>query len=197
MDIQDLLGGVLGEQAQQVVAQQLGLDQQQAASAVSLALPTLLNALAKNTASQDGAASLFNAITNKHDGSGLGNLAGLAQAGLGGEGAKILGHIFGGQQPQVESALSQNAGIGSAQITQVLQILAPIVLNALGGQQKQQGFDIGGLAGLLTNAVSQQKQQNPQAQDILSQLFDKNNDGNLMDDALKMGAGLLGKFLKK
>lgn len=94
--------------------------------------------------------------------------------------------------------MSQNAGIGGNQITQVLQILAPIVLNALGGQQKQQGFDIGGLAGLLTNAVSQQKkQQNPQAQDILSQLFDKNNDGNLMDDALKMGAGLLGKFLKK
>lgn len=197
MDIQNLLNGALGNQAQEVIAQQLGLNQEQAANAVNMALPTLLGALAKNSSTQDGAASLFNAITNKHDGSGLGNLAGLAQLGLGGEGAKILGHIFGGQQPQVESALSQNSGIGGAQIAQVLQILAPIVLNALGGQQKQQGFDVSDLAGMLTKTVATQKQQNPQTQDILSQLFDKNNDGSLVDDALKMGAGFLGKFLKK
>lgn len=197
MELQDLINGALGNQAQQVVAQQLGLDQQQASEAVSLALPTLINALAKNSSTQDGAASLFNAITNKHDGSGLGNLAGLAQLGLGGEGAKILGHIFGGQQQQVESTISQNSGIGGAQIAQVLQILAPIVLNALGGQQKKQGFDVSDLAGMLTKTVATEKQQNSKANDILTQLFDKNNDGSMMDDALKMGAGILGNLFKK
>lgn len=195
MNIQDLLGGVLGQQAQQVVEQQLGLNSQQAASAIQLALPALLNSLSYNAQKGDGAASLFNAL-DKHDGSALGNLGGLAQIALGGEGSKILGHIFGNRQNQVENTLAQNSGINAGQMSQILQILAPIVLNALGGQKKQ-GLDIGGLVGMLAGAATAQKQQNPKANDILTQMFDSNKDGNLVDDALKMGAGLLGKFLKK
>lgn len=198
MNIQDLLQGSLGQEAQQVVAQQLGLNPTQAADAVSLALPTLLNALSNNAATQDGASSLFNAISNKHNGSGLNDLVGLAQVALGGEGNAILKHILGGKQPKIEEAISQNTGLAGGQAAQILQILAPIILNALGKQQSTQGLDAGGLAGILAQVVGGMKQQqSPQQKDILTQLLDQNNDGNIIDDALKMGGGLLGKLFKK
>ncbi|MEZ5025373.1 MAG: DUF937 domain-containing protein [Chitinophagales bacterium] len=194
MDLQQLLNGALGQQATQLVSNQLGIDQSQAQNAVGLALPTLLNALNNNASSPDGASSLFNAITKDHSSGGLEDLAGIAQSALGGEGSSILQHILGGIQPNVENAVSQNAGISGGQASQVLQILAPIVLKALGSQTQAQGLDIGGLAGLLSNVVGNQQQQAaPQQNNIISKLLDRNNDGNVIDDV----AGLLGNLFKK
>lgn len=195
MDLQQLMNGALGQQATQLISSQLGIDANQAQSAVGLALPTLLNALNKNASTNEGAASLFNAITKDHANGGVEDLAGMAQNALSsGEGSSILKHILGGLQPNVENAISQNAGIGGGQAGQILQILAPLVLKTLGNQTQSQGLDIGGLAGLLTNVVSNQQQQTaPQQNDIISQLLDRDKDGSVIDDV----AGLLGNLFKK
>jgi len=195
MDLQQLFGGALGQQATQLISQQLGLDANQAQSAVNLALPTILNALNQNASTENGAAALTNAIANDHNGAGLSDLAGLAQTALGGQGASILQHILGGSEQNVATAVSQNAGIGGGQASQVLQILAPIVLNALGNQSQQQGggINISTIAGILSNVVGQQQQQAPQNQDLISKLLDRNNDGNVVDDVV----GLLGNLFKK
>lgn len=195
MDLQQLLGGSLGQEATQLISKQLGIDANQAQSAVNLALPTILNALNRNAATDDGAAALTNAISNNHNGAGLEDLAGLAQNALGGDGASILKHILGGSEQNVASAVSQNAGIGGGQASQVLQILAPIVLNALGNQSKQNGggINIASIAGLLSNFAGNQQQQAPQHQDLISKILDRNNDGNVVDDVV----GMLGNLFKK
>ncbi len=195
MDLQQLMNGAIGQQATQLISSQLGIDANQAQSAVGLALPTLLNALNKNASTNEGAASLYNAITKDHANGGVEDLAGMAQNALSsGEGSSILKHILGGLQPNVENAISQNAGIGGGQAGQILQILAPLVLKTLGNQSQSQGLDIGGLVGLLTNVVSNQQQQTaPQQNDIISQLLDKDKDGSVIDDV----AGLLGNLFKK
>jgi len=195
MDVQQLLGGALGQQATQLISQQLGIDANQAQSAVNLALPTILNALNQNAATEDGAAALTNAIANDHNGSELTDIASLAQNALGGQGASMLKHILGGAEQNVTTAVSQNAGIGGVQASQVLQILAPIVLNALGNQSQQQGggINISTIAGILSNIVGNQQQQAPQNQDLISKLLDRNNDGNVVDDVV----GLLGNLFKK
>lgn len=193
MDLQQLLSGSLGQQATQLISNQLGMDPQQAQNAVGFALPTLLNALNNNASTQEGATSLLNALNKDHSNGGLDDLAGLAQNALSGEGNSILKHILGGLQPNVENAVSQNSGIGTSQASQVLQILAPIVLKTLGGQTQSQGLDIAGLAGLLSNFVGNQQQTAPQQNDLISKLLDRNNDGNVIDDV----AGLLGNLFKK
>jgi hypothetical protein len=196
MDLQQLLGGSLGQEATQLIRQQLGIDANQAQSAVNLALPTILSALNRNASTEDGAAALTNAIANDHNGSGLGDLTGLAQSALGGDGASILKHILGGAEQNVASAVSQNAGIGSGQASQILQILAPIVLNALGNKSQQTGgvINIGNIAGILSNFVgNQQQQQAPQQNDLISQLLDRDKDGSVIDDV----AGMLGDLFKK
>ena len=158
-------------------------------------MPTILNALNKNVATEDGAAALTNAIANDHNGSGLGDLASLAQNALGGEGASILKHILGGSEENVATAVSQNAGIGGGQASQVLQILAPIVLNALGNQSQQAGggINIGSIAGILSNFVGNQQQQAPQNQNLITSLFDRDKDGSVVDDVV----GMLGNLFKK
>lgn len=198
MDLQQLLGGELGEQVTGLISNQLGIDQNQAQSAIGLALPTLLNALNKNASTEDGAAALTNAISNDHNGSGLGDLVGLAQNALNGEGGSILKHILGGSQDNVTNAISQNTGIGGGQASQILQILAPIVLNALGNQSQATGggINIANIAGLLNNFVGNHQQQAPQNQSIISSLLDQNQDGNIADDALKIGAGFLKNLFK-
>lgn len=195
MDLQQLLGGSLGQEATQLISKQLGIDANQAQSAVNLALPTILNALNRNAATDNGAAALTNAISNNHNGAALSDLAGLAQNALGGDGANILKHILGGSEQNVASAVSQNAGIGGGQASQVLQILAPIVLNALGNQSKQTGggINIASIAGLLSNFAGNQQQQAPKNQDLISKILDRNNDGNVVDDVV----GMLGNLFKK
>lgn len=198
MDLQQLLGGSLGQEATQLISQQLGIDPTQAQSAVNLALPTILNALHQNASTDTGAEALTNAIATDHNGSGLADLAGLAQNALGGQGASILQHILGGAEQNVTNAVSQNSGIGSGQASQVLQILAPIVLNALGNQSQQTngGINVGGIAGILSNFVGNHQAQAPQNQSIITSLLDGDHDGNIADDALKIGAGFLSNLFK-
>ena len=148
-----------------------------------------------NTPVSSAAAALTNAITNDHNGSGLSDIASLAQNALGGEGASILKHILGGAEQNVTSAVSQNAGIGGVQASQILQILAPIVLNALGNKSQQQdgGISIASIAGILSNIAGNQQQQAPQNQDLISKLLDRNSDGSVVDDVI----GMLVNFFKK
>ncbi len=196
MDLQQLLAGPMGQQVTEMVSQQLGINAEQAQSAINFAVPTLLNGLAKNTQTQQGADALFNAVTTDHSGSGLGNLMGLIQSGLGGDGAGILGHILGGSQPGVQNAVSQVAGIDPQQAGNLLQMVAPILMSVLGNTQQSQGLDAGGLAGLLGNIVSNQQQAAPQQQGFISQLLDQNHDGSMVDDAMRIGMNVLGGLFK-
>ncbi len=194
MDIQQLLGDDLGQQATQLISNQLGIDDRQAQNAVSLALPTILSALNRNASTQDGADALTNAIINNHSGGGLSDLSALAQTALGGDGASILQHIFGGAEQNVSNAVSQSTGISGIQSSQVLQILAPLVLNALGNQSQSNvgGINVGSITSILSNFVGNHQQQAPQNQDIISKLIDRNGDGNVADDVV----GILKGFFK-
>ena len=195
MDIQQLLGGALGQQATQLISNQLGIDANQAQNAVNLALPTILSALNRNASTQGGADALTNAIANNHSGGGLNDLSALAQTALGGDGASILQHIFGGAEQNVSNVVSQNAGISGVQSSQIMQILAPMVLNALGNQSQANagGINVGSITSILSNFVGNQTQQTPQHRDIISKLIDRNGDGNVADDVVGMFQGYFNK----
>ena len=84
----------------------------------------------------------------------------------------------------------------SSQSTQLLAMLAPLVMGALGQQQRQQGLDAGGLARTLAGARPQAAQQSP-AMGMLTQLLDADGDGSGMDELAEKGLGMLSGFLKK
>lgn len=192
--LQDLLGQEQGNQAVDQISQNIGADNSAVSSAIQMALPMILNGLANNASTPQGAQNLDNALTNDHDGSILGNLGGLAGMIFGGQQAAppprqadaggILGHIFGGNQGSVTQQVSQQSGLNIGQVAQILMFLAPIVMGYLGKQKQEQGLDANGLQNML-GQQQQQIQQSPQGS-FLERMLDSDGDGSAMDDIASM-----------
>lgn len=191
MDISNLIKGPVGEQIISSVANQLGINNQQAQSAVATAVPFLLTALSKNAANGD-AENIVNALNTKHDGGILDNLSGFLNSGNFSDGIGILGHVLGNRQPQVEQSISKNSGLNVSQVSQILAILAPIVMGYLGKQKNANNLDANGLTSLLGGMLSGVSQTNQKEMSMIEKLLDQNGDGSIMDDAMNIGSKLLG-----
>lgn len=207
----DLLSRLQGAPLQQI-AQQLGVDDDQAAGAVGAALPLLLGALGKNASQPQGAEALFGALQRDHAGTpDLGGLLGMVLGGAQSrqtDGAGMLGHIFGGQQATAEQHLGSATGLGSDRAGQLMKILAPIVLAYLakrmfagndGGDAPAAASGLGGgataqvLGAILGQEHQAVRQQGGVGGGLLGAVLDQDGDGQLgLGDLLKIGGGLLG-----
>lgn len=202
--LQDLLGREQGTEAVEQISQSVGADQSSVNSAIQAALPMLINGLAKNASTPQGAESLNNALEQDHNGGLLDNLGGLGgmifgqqdappprQADAGG----ILGHILGGSQGQVAQEVSSRSGLGTGQTAQLLMMLAPIVMAYLGRQKQQQGLDAGGLGGLLGGLLGGQAEAPYSAGQAAGggSFLDRDGDGSSMDDIASMAFDYLRK----
>jgi hypothetical protein len=182
------------------IAGMLGTDRATTTTAVSAALPMLVSALARNAASPDGAAAISGALQRDHDGSILDDLVGALGGGqdIGAAvSGGILRRIFGSQAPQVGASLGQQTGLDSGRMLQLLQILAPIVMGALGRRQREQQLDSDGLSDLLRGERQQVQQAAPGLGGLLTSILDGNHDGSVLDDAARLGGDLLGGFFKR
>lgn len=196
--LDQLLGQDQGDQALQQISNQVGAEPSLVNSAIQMALPAILGGLANNASTPEGAESLNSAL-DQHDGSILDNLGGLGSMIFGGgqqpapppqtNAGGILGHIFGNSQGQVAQQVSQQTGLGTGQVAQILMMLAPIVMGYLGQQKQSQGLDAGSLGGLLGGLMGGGQQQasagNPMM-NILGNLLDSDHDGSAVDDIASM-----------
>ena len=181
--MQQLGGGAVSK-----LAQRFGISESQANTAVQIGVPLILTALARNASQPQGAESLHQAINEDHDGSIFNNLAGYLGNPQSANGAGILGHVFGGQQPAVENNLAQATGMDQSSAGGLLETIAPLVMGAVGQTQQQTGLDASGLSNLL-NSQQQQAQSNaPGVMGMLGSMLDQNQDGSAMDDLQRMAA---------
>ncbi|GEM_PF-108361 len=118
------------------IAQELGVDESQAAASSRTALEALLGGLQANASDPAGALSLGQAL-GTHDGSLLGaDLGDIDQE----DGSAIVHNIFGGNTSDVIAQLGGVKGSGgSGLIAKLLPILAPFVLAWLGQKLRGQG----------------------------------------------------------
>jgi len=192
--LQDLLGQQQGSQAVDQISQTVNAEPNLVNSAIQMALPALINGLANNASTPQGAQSLDNAL-QQHDGGILDNLGGLgslAGAILGGgqpaspqlNAGGILGHILGGSQGQVTQQISNQSGLNMGQVAQVLMLLAPIVMGYFSRQKQQNNLDAGGLQEVL-GQQQQQIQQSPQG-GFIQNMLDSDGDGSITDDIASM-----------
>ena len=171
----------------------VGADRDTASSALSAVIPALVTGLAKNSAKPEGAESLLRALQEDHDGSVLSNLDGLLGDPAAGEGAGILSHVLGAKQPVVEKGLAGKTGMSAAQVSQLLAIAAPLVMGALGKQQREKGLDAGGLSSLLGSAMKADADADPDLLGMLNTMLDADKDGSAVDEVM----GFVGKLFKK
>ena len=180
---QQLAGG-----ASRAIAQRLGISEATANTAVQVAVPLILAALARNASQPQRAESLHQAINNDHDGSIFDNLMGHVQNPQSANGAGILGHVFGSQQPVIENSLAQATGMDQGSAGGLLETLAPLVMGAVGQAQQREGLDASGLSNLLNVQQEQAQTNSPDAMSVLSSMLDQNKDGSSMDDLQRMAA---------
>lgn len=202
------------------------MDPAQASNAIQQALPLLVGGLARNTATPQGAQSLHSALERDHSSVDIGGLLGSVLGGAsgaggqgggiadilgsvlggatggqrasagGGAGEAILGHIFGGRRDRASQGLGQTSGLGSAGASQLMALLAPIVMAALGNMTRKQNMDSNALAGVLGQENNRLQQSGVGG--LLSGVLDTDGDGEIsMSEMLQAGAGLMGAFGRK
>lgn len=188
--ILDSLSGALGDDTVRQISQQLGTDPATTSSAISSALPMLVSALAHQSSQAGGAEKLAGALAT-HDGSALDDLSGIV-GGAGG-GGDILGQVLGaGRTGALTSMLGQSSGLGQQGAGQLLAMLAPLVMGALGRNVREQNLDSTGLAGILGAEHQQIATGNGPLASMVTQALDANHDGSVMDDVMRIAGGLLG-----
>lgn len=192
----DLLGTLseqVGGQVARQISTQLGTDVETTESAINTALPMLLGAISRNAATQDGAASLNNAL-DKHDGTILDDVMGaVTDQDRVMDGTKILGHIFGSRQENVQQGLGKLSGLDAENSAQLMAMLAPVVMGALGQAKQSGGLDADGIAMLLGG----QRERIDNSLGSFGRLLDFDGDGSMVDDVVDMGSKLLGGMFGK
>jgi hypothetical protein len=199
-DSSDLLGslmGQLGGGGVGEIARSVGLDTSDVTNVLSGAVPAIMAGLTRNSTSGDGAAGLAGALDRDHDGSILDDVMGyLGGGGNLADGVGILGHVLGGRQETVESAVSRSTGVDLASVGKIMAMVAPLIMGALGKAKRQESLDPAGLAAALGQQEQVARQASPSAVDLFSKMLDSDGDGDPMDDIVKMGSGLLGGLFK-
>jgi hypothetical protein len=175
-----MLASQLGGPVIQQLSQTIGAEQNSTQSAVGMALPMLLSAMGNRAATPEGAQAINQAAQND-DGSILDDVLGfVGNASAGGMGGALLGQVLGGSnQNAIATAISQNTGLNSGTVAQLLTIVMPIVMSALGKFSQQQGGIEPSSIVQMMGAVSGG---NNDLLGMATKAIDADGDGDIVDD---------------
>ena len=189
----EMIMGQLGGDTLAQLGAKTGLNESEARTGVQAAVPVLLGAMERNAGDEAGAQALKGALERDHDGSILDNIGGFLGGGdAAGNGAGILKHILGDRRPAVEQQLSKQTGLGTGPLGKLLELVAPLVMGALGKLQSGTGLDIGQLSGFL-GGQREQSEQSAGLLGIASSLLDADKDGDVLDDLGGIAGKLFGR----
>ncbi|SFA90863.1 protein of unknown function [Flavobacterium swingsii] len=214
--LMDLLNSDLGKQIISGVSGQVGTSEGETSSVLESVLPSLVGGMMNNASTAEGQSGLLGALLGGKHGGLLDNLSGMLGGDVQEDGGKILGHVLGDNQENVQNQVSQNTGVSSDKIAMIMKIAAPILMAYLAKQAQGSGLNNSGttangggltdiLGGLLGGGQTQQTQApSSMGGSILTSMLDQDGDGQLgLGDAVaaatKKGGlgGLLGNLFGK
>lgn len=138
------------------IASFLGIDKAATQRAAGGAVPSMLAGLADLVATPAGTGQLSKLLSQQQAGSPLDLLRSAGPQGLADTGSSMMSALFGSRTMDVMAqAIGKFAGIGEGGGKSLLSMLGPIVLGALGQQQRLAGLDGNGLASLLRSQKDQ------------------------------------------
>lgn len=186
-----------GDDVVKSVSGKLGIENKMLQTALGAALPLLLTALLRNSSKDDGAESLHKAVVKDHDGSLLDNLSDFIPQYEQGPGGGILGHIFGEKRSKVEDVLGKSSGISNSQAGSLLEMLAPILMSALGKETKSKNLNTSGLRDIIQEAQQEStEKQFRGGGNLIEQFLDADGDGDIKDDLGRLAMNFIGNMFK-
>lgn len=203
LNLMDMLTQANGGQGVSQVAQQFGLDQSQAQSAIGALLPALSSGLKRNAAQPGGLEALMGALQKGDHEKYLDNPSTLSNPETVSDGNAILGHLLGSKEVSRAAAAraSEKTGLSDGLLKQLLPVVATMAMGALSKQKKDSGIaDIlagalsgsgsqgGGLGGMLGGLLGGNAKSGGGMPDLgmLGGLLDADKDGSSMDDIFDM-----------
>ncbi len=148
MDLMDLLKTTGGGDSIGALAKTVGLGSSDTSKLVESLAPALMRGVQKNTADDDGLASLRRALESGGHDRYIDNPELMASEDTRADGNNILGHIFGSKDVSrnVAAAASSDTGIDAGLIKKALPLLASLAMGAM-SKKTSAGRDIGSSAG--------------------------------------------------
>ena len=154
----------------------------------------MMGALGRNASSGEGLQSLTGLIDKDGDGSILDDLMGAVDNdSTVASGQNMLEQMLGGSQRAVEQGVEQASGLTADMSSQVMAMLAPMIIGALDKTRNDEGLDADGLSGLLGGLQSEADSR----LGGLTQFLDADGDGSVVDDVMDMGSKMLGGLFGK
>lgn len=187
MNISDLLSSFTHSDSLSALSQSSGAQPNQISNLLKTALPILMKGMAQNAGSESGANALSKAL-DAHSGVNTSNLGALLKNADVTDGTKILGHILGTKNTEVQKGLAQKTGLSSSQTGTILASVAPMLLSVLGGQKKEMNVGNSGLGSMLSGFLGGSGNLNDM---ISSALAD--NDGDGTPDVIQKLGNIFGK----
>lgn len=148
--------------------------------ALALALPILLGAMKKNIQDEKGARELNSALNDtKHGKEFLDNLNHKKPSVIASEGGKILEHVLGSKQEDINKTVATTLGIKESSISDIIKMAAPLLMSVLASQKKEENVETSGLDNLIESVMGSSGKFESS---LISSFLDKNKDGSVIDD---------------
>jgi OmpA-OmpF porin, OOP family len=153
----DSIMAMVTPEMKQAIASRLGESPQAVQGGLGAATAATLGGLAAKAGDTGFLSQIMNLASSANSQNVLGSLSSLASGGAtGGVGdlvSKFLPMVFGSQQGQVASAISQQSGLGASSVTGLLKMAAPLVLGFLGRAQSTGSLNVGSLGSMLKSEL--------------------------------------------
>lgn len=154
LNLIELMNGYLSPEVISKASTFIGENERTTASAVKVAIPTLLGGLLHKVSTEDGANTVSALLAQgNHDGGILNNVLNIFNGGettdaIMKNGSSVLSTVFGeNNTTNVAALVSNNSGIQLASANKLLKLVTPILLGLIGKQTAGQG--VSGLTNLL------------------------------------------------
>ena len=106
-------------------------------------------------------------------------------------GGMMVNKMFGGRKGPIEAGLSSAFGLGRKESGNLFMALTPVVLGTLRKHRREKKLDSAGVADLLRREERQIREDSKELDGLLG-VFDRDDDGGVLDDVAKMGAAVVG-----
>ena len=159
------------------IGSQLGLGQDQTATALSALVPALAAGVQRNVQNEAGLGSLISALSSGRHDQYIDNPTSLTYQSAVAEGNGILGHLLGNKDVsrEVATRAATQTGLSPDVLKKMLPLAATLVMGAL---SKQSGAKSPAAAALGSSGSA--------IMAMLTPLLDKNRDGSIVDDVMSM-----------
>ena len=184
MNILDVIMNAQGGAAVRQAGAQVGLGEEETASALTALVPALAAGFQRNAQAPDGLSGLVAALAGGNHQQYIDDPAALAGATSDGNG--VLAHVLGSKDASraVAAQASSQTGISPDVLKQLLPIAASLMMGALARQQGQGGqMAAAASAGPSSGGLL----------DMLTPLVDQNRDGSIIDDVGSIVGKMFGR----